>query len=137
MWHVSSGLQWTGFWKHQMLELPWIKLRWQHYASVWHKELTYRSFWFLWLIDLINIPAYLQLYLERLSSSSYNLTDYSRNMFNSTHGSFRINQHDFFFCFVLFSLFSYSCKTAYTRDCVFAFYRALLWFSTNSVSALI
>jgi len=67
-----------------MLELPWIKLRWQHYTSVWHKELAYCSFLFLWLIDLINIPTYLQLYLERLSSSSYDLTDYSSYMFSST-----------------------------------------------------
>lgn len=136
-WDVSTGLQWTGFLEHQMLELPWIKLRCQHYTSMGHKELAYRSFWFLWLIDLINIPTYLQLYLERLSSNSYDLTDYSVrswNMISSTQGSSRMNPHDFFL--LLFSLFCHSCKTACMRLDI-CFIRSPLQFSTCSMSTLI
>lgn len=136
-WDVSTGLQWTGFLEHQMLELPWIKLRCQHYTSMWQKELAYRSFWFLWLIDLINKPTYLQLYLERLSSNSYDLTDYSVRNWNmiSLHRALAewIRMIFLFVCFLFFA----TLVKQLVWDWIFALYRALLQFSTCSVSTLI
>lgn len=88
-----------GILQHQMLELSSQFHSKQHYTSVWHKGFVYHSFCLLWLVDLITIPSYLQLHLKRLSSNSYHLTDYFRNMFNSIQGSIKMSQHDFFCVF--------------------------------------